>query len=116
MNCTMMHGSTKIKNQQYHFFHLHNSSCVVEFFEMRMMVLDLETRIWLIKLDIPFERAAAIVVSLRKKSSSLLKLSYFSCNPIRKEYKTSMTYRLHLIMLIVVVKWFVVFVSPKCYC
>ena len=79
-----------------------------------MIVLDLKTRIWLIKLDLSIERAAAIVVSLRKKGSSLLKLSYFSCSPFRKEY--TMTYLLLLIMLIVTVKWFLVFVSPKCYC
>jgi hypothetical protein len=81
--------------------------------EMRMIALDLESPIWLIKLDLPFERAAAIVVRLRKKGSSLLKLSYFSCNPIRKEYETFMTYLLHLIMLIVLVKWFLVLFDPS---
>jgi len=81
---------------------------------MRIIVLDLETLIWLIKLDLSLERAAAIIVSLRKKGSSLLKLSYFSCSPFRKEY--TMTYLLHLITLIVMVNWFLVLVSPKCYC
>ena len=80
---------------------------------MRMILLDLETRIWLIKLDFPFERAAAVLVRVRKKISSLLKLSYFSCNPIRKEYKTCMTYLPLLIVLIVMVKWFLVLFHPN---
>jgi len=64
-------------------------------------------------LDFPFEKAAAIFARLKKKGSSLLKLSYFSCNPIRKEYKICMTYLLFLIMFIVMVKWFLVLFQPN---
>jgi hypothetical protein len=80
---------------------------------MRMILLDLETRIWRIELNLPFEKAAAIVVRLWKKCSSLLKLSYSSCNHIRKEHKTCMTYMLLLIMLIVMLKWFLVLFHPN---
>lgn len=78
-----------------------------------MILLDLETRIWLIELELPSEKADAIAVRLRKKGSSLLKLSYSSCNHIRKEYKTCMSYLLLLIMLFVMVRWLLVLFHPN---